>query len=378
MNSKSIAAILLAGGGFLASCGNKQAGTQMPGPKVVQVTKDVVTEELVTGTDNYPGSVVPLKQTELRAEVNGYITSILVADGASVSQGQALYEIDKTRYAAALDQAKAALEIAQANYAKVGKDLQRYQKLAEQDAIAKQTLDYAGTDLNNAQAQVNSAKAALVTAQTNLDRSVIRAPFAGTIGISQVRMGALVSAGTTLINTISSVNPIAVDLPVNQDDIQRFVELQKSKSTLTDSIITLQLGSQMYTHPGSISTIDRAVDPNTGTITVRVVFPNPEGLLRAGMNANVRVLNKQPQKQLVIPYKAVVEQLGEYNVYTVSDSSTAVQKRVKLGITDADKIVIEDGLKLGDTIITDGIINLTNGVKVTDQAPQPAAAPTKK
>src|SRR5690606_580619 len=126
-----------------------------------------------------------------------YITNIYVADGASVSKGQKLYEIDGIRYTAAVEQAKASLNIAQANYDRVKRDLGRYEKLAQQDAIAKQTLDNAKTDLANQEAQVLSAKAALTTANTNLARSVIKAPFSGTVGISQVRSGALVSAGTT-------------------------------------------------------------------------------------------------------------------------------------------------------------------------------------
>src|SRR5690606_6880175 len=141
-----------------------------------------------------------------------------VTDGAFVNKGQRLYEIDRTRYQAAVDQSAANLEIAKANLARVEKDLERYQKLAEKDAIAKQRLDYAFTDVNNQKAQVQAAEAALTTAKTNLRRSVITAPFSGNIGISQVRNGALVSAGSTLLNTISSTDPIAVEFPISEKD----------------------------------------------------------------------------------------------------------------------------------------------------------------
>src|SRR5690606_17471048 len=238
-----------------------------PQPQATPVTIEVVTEEIVAGMDAYPGSVVPLNETDLRAEVSGYITAIFVADGASVSKGQKLYEIDRTRYEAAAQQAKAALAIAEANLDRITRDVARYRKLAEQDAIARQTLDYAETDLNNAEAQVASAKAALVTATTNLNRSTIVAPFSGTLGISQVRAGALVTAGSTLLNTISSTSPIAVDFPVNERSIQQFVDLQKQADT--DSVITLSFGGKVYPHAGKITVIGRAVDANTGTITVR-------------------------------------------------------------------------------------------------------------
>lgn len=370
MNRISIAIIIFFGAGAAISCGsNKQQ--QRPAQPAIPVTTGKVSEEIVTGTDNYPGTIVPLNQTELRAEVSGYITGIFVKDGATVARGQKLYEIDRTRYSAAKEQAQSSLAIAEANVARVKRDLGRYRKLAEQDAIAKQTLDYAETDLSNAEAQAASARAALTTAATNLNRSLIVAPFAGTIGISEVRMGALVSAGTTLINSISTTHPIAVDFPINEKSIQRFISLQKDPATEKDSVLKLLLpGGDPYLLPGRISTLDRAVDPGTGTITVRATFSNPDGLLRAGMNTTVRVLNRSVEKQLVIPYKAVTEQLGQSSVFAVTDSSTALQRTVVLGQKIADKIVVTSGLSNGETIITDGIINVRNGAKITTQQPQ--------
>ncbi|GAA4787708.1 multidrug efflux RND transporter periplasmic adaptor subunit MuxA [Olivibacter ginsenosidimutans] len=363
---------ILSGGFMLSSCGNKnQQAQQRPGAGgPVPVAIATVPEEVVKNVSNFPGTVVALNQTELRAEVNGYVTAILVPDGATVTKGQKLYEIDRTRYQAAQEQAKASLTIAQANFTKVSKDVERYKRLAEQDAIAKQTLDYALTDLNNAQAQVTSAQAALTSATTDLDRSVIRAPFNGTVGISQVRTGALVTAGSTLINTISSTNPIAVDFPVNERYIKQFVDLQKNgASTLKDSVITLQLsGNETYSKPGTITAIDRAVDPSTGTITVRASFQNQDNALRAGMNTNVLVATNSTAKMPVIPYQAVIEQLGEFKVYVVTDSSTVISQPVTLGTKIADKVVINEGLKSGQKIVVEGTQNLQPGAKVVDQS----------
>ena len=371
---------ILSGGLIISSCGNKnQQGQGRPAAGPIPVTMAVVPEEVVTGMNNYPGTVVALNQTELRAEVNGYITAILVQDGATVTKGQKLYEIDRTRYQAAQEQAKANVAIAEANLNKVNRDVERYKRLAEQDAIAKQTLDYALTDLNNAQAQVLSAKAALTSATTDLERSIIRAPFNGTIGISQVRNGALVSAGTTLINTVSSTNPIAVDFPVNERDIKRFVDIQKSSSTLKDSVIALQLsGNTIYPTPGRVSAIDRAVDPSTGTITVRATFENTDNILRAGMNTNVMVKNTSTVKMPVIPYQAVSEQLGEFTVFVVTDSSTVVQQPVKLGLKIGDKVVINEGVKAGEKIVTEGTQNLQQGAKVVDQKAAAQGAPQEQ
>lgn len=370
MNTNNIALFLLIAAGMATSCGNKQQQQQAPGQQAVPVTTGTVAEEIVTNVEAYPGNVVPLNETDLRAEVSGYITGIFVADGSSVSKGQKLYEIDRTRYVAAEEQARANLTIAEANVARAKRDVARYRKLAEQDAIARQTLDYAETDLNNAEAQQVAARAALTTATTNLDRSVIIAPFSGTIGISQVRMGALVSAGSTLLNSISSTSPIAVDFSVNERNIQRFIALQKQGSIEQDSVIMLHLpGGAAYPHPGRIATIDRAVDASTGTIVVRASFPNPDGLLRAGMNTSVRVRNQSESKQLVIPYQAVTEQLGQSSVYVVTDSSTVEERIVNLGIKIADKVVVTKGVSLGETIVVNGTINLRPGTKITVQQP---------
>lgn len=369
MNKNSIFVCLGIGLALVASCGSKkEAQQQTPPARVIRVTTSVVVAEEVSRLVSYPGSVVPLQETELRAEVSGYITHIFVADGASVSKGQRLYEIDRTRYSAAKDQAAANLAIARANLDKVQRDLARYRSLDKQNAIAKQTLDYAETDLNNSKAQVASAEAALTTAATNLNRSVITAPFSGTIGIAQVRSGALVSAGSTLLNTISSTHPIGVDFAVNERDIALFAAMQQKGSVKSDAVLSLELpDGTIYPESGRIIAIDRAVDSKTGTIMVRAQFDNHQGNLRAGMNTNLRVLNKSATAELVIPYKAVTEQLGESTVFVISDSNTAVQRKIKLGTKVADKIVIKEGLQAGEKIVIDGIINLRQGDKITEQ-----------
>ncbi|MBK1441472.1 efflux RND transporter periplasmic adaptor subunit [Parapedobacter sp. ISTM3] len=369
MNSNHITiGLLIFGASFIASCRNNQQ-QQAPGQQAIPVTVAEATEETVVGVSDYPGTVVALNETELRAEVSGYITGILVADGASVAKGQKLYEIDRTRYAAEVEQAESNLAIAEANLARLKRDLGRYQKLAEQDAIAKQTLDYAETDFNNAEAQVIAARAALTTAQTNLNRSIITAPFNGTIGISQVRMGALVSAGTTLLNSISSTNPIAVDFPVSERDITRFNALRQSGAASDSSISITLPGGQAYPHPGRITAIDRAVDRNTGTITVRASFPNEANTLLPGMNTTVRVRNQSQSNQLVIPYRAIIEQLGQTSVYVLTDSSTVEQRGVRLGLKVADRVVINEGLSKGEQVVTDGIINLRPGARVQINQP---------
>lgn len=369
MNKNQLfAALLISSGLLLQSCGSndneKQAAQVQQAQPATPVTSEVVVKEIVSGMISYPATVVPLQETEIRAEVTGYITNIYVADGAFVNKGQRLYEIDRIRYQAAVDQSKANLEIAKANLARVEKDLERYQTLSEQDAIAKQTLDYTMTDVNNQKAQVQAAQAALTTANTNLQRSVIVAPFSGNIGISQVRNGALVAAGTTLLNTVSSTNPIAVEFQISEKDIVEFTKLQ-SGSSANQIYATLPDGSR-YEQAGRISTVDRAINSQTGTLTVRASFANPTNLLRAGMNTTINLESTSSQEEIVIPYKAVFEQLGTFNVYSISDSSTAVLNQVELGNKMDTRVVIKSGLEPGQKIIVDGSASVRVNSKVID------------
>lgn len=382
MNKKYLFSALVLGSALVwQSCGSKDGSKQQAaaaaaqGEVAIPVSFGTVGQEIVAGLKSYPASVVPLQETEIRAEVNGYITNIFVSDGASVSKGQALYEVDRIRYQAAVDQAKATLEIAKSTLQRVEKDLGRYQTLADKDAIAKQTLDNALTDVSTQRSQVQAAQAALVTAQTNLQRSTIRAPYSGILGISQVRNGALVTAGSTLLNTLSSVDPVAVEFQISEKEIAEFSAYQSGRSS-TEITVSLPDGTS-YAGQGRISLIDRAVSSSTGTISVRATFNNAQNILRAGMNVTMNVKSTSTVEQMIIPFKAVQDQLGVYNVYVVNDSSKAEQRPVELGLKIGDKVVVNKGLNVGEKIVVDGIMNVKTGAKLVENAAPAAAAPQK-
>lgn len=349
------------------SCKQGDATVAQAGPAAVAVKVYTVNKKAITGLDNYPATVVPLNEVELRAEVSGTITGIFVKDGETVKKGQKLYEIDRSKYQANYKQAQAQLTAAQANLDKAQKDVDRYKALLQKDAIARQIVDHAETDLLNAQSQVLAAEANLANAQTDLNRSVIVAPFSGTIGIANVKLGSLVSVGSTLINTISSTDPIAVDFAVNEKEVYRFSKMLQNPQQ-NDSIFGLQLpGGENYPAQGKIITIDRAVDPQTGTIKVRLSFDNPDGNLRAGMSAVVKVRNQDAGEKLVIPHVAIIEQLGEFYVYVVDSANTATQQRVKLGTEAGDLVVVRDGLSPGDVVVVNGLQSIRNGSQVEPQ-----------
>jgi membrane fusion protein (multidrug efflux system) len=314
--------------------------------------------------DEYPATINALNQVEIHAQVSGYITGIYFKDGSRVAKGQKLYSIDQQQYAGAYNQAVANLSVAKANLVKAQKNADRYLELQKNDAIASQTVDNALADLDASKMQVAAAQANVSAVQTNLRYSTIYAPLSGTIGISQVKIGSAVSPGATVLNTISQNSPLAIDFAVDEKQIPRFAKLQAEGTKASDSIFTISLpDGSIYNQPGKISLIDRAVDPQTGTIRARLEFTNPQNVLKPGMTCNVRVKTSDTNT-ILIPSKAIVEQMGEYFVFVVGDSSKVSQTKIATGIRINDNTVVKDGLQPNQVIVTDGIQKLRDGAAV--------------
>ena len=327
---------------FLTSCGSdKNNQPQFPATPVTSYT---VQSEKASYYVEYPGSVVALNEVEIRPEVSGYLTDIYFEDGQHVAKGMKLYSIDQQQYKAAYDAAKA-------NYDKAKQDYERYKELAKNDAIATQVLEHSQSDLQAAESNLNAV-------ETNLRNSNIYAPFDGTIGISNVKLGSAITAGQTLMNTISSDNPIAVDFSVDETLISKFNQLLHKKSGRNDSTFTIILPDQsLYPYTGKLILLDRAVDTQTGTITARLEFPNKNNILKPGLTCNVRVLNNDSSKSIIIPYRAVVVQMGEYFVFVINGNKVS-QRRIQIGRSIKDKVIVDNGLKPGEQIVVDGVQKL--------------------
>ena len=348
---------------ILSSCGKKEQQQQPTQPPAVPVTLIEVQTADAAYFDEYPATVTALNEIELRPQVTGFVTGIHFKDGARVRKGQLLYSIDAQLYSANYDQAVANLNVQEANLARAQKDADRYHELAKNDAVAKQLVDNADAALEVAKRQADAAKANIRAVQTSVNYTKVTAPFDGVIGISAVKVGAAVTAGQTVLNTVSTDSQLAVDFNVDQKEIYRFTELMKNTKA-TDSTFTLKFGADVYPATGKLALIDRAVDPQTGTIKTRLVFPNKDNTLRSGMSATVRVLNKAAAKSVVIPNKAVTEQLGEYFVYVAGDSSKVSQRRVVLGTAIGANIIVKEGLKEGEKIAVEGVQNLREGAVI--------------
>ncbi len=312
---------------------------------------------------SYPANIVALKEVELRGQVSGYITGIFFMEGQRVRKGSRLYEIDRRKYQAAYEVAQSNVKISEGNLNKARLDADRYTDLVKQDAVAKQLFDHAMTDLSNARQQVEAAGNELVKAKTDFEYSLIKAPFDGTIGFSNVKLGSLITPGQTLLNTISSDDSLGVDFEINENELRRFQEMQASSISKNDSTFRITLpDNSLYPYPGKISVIDRAVDPQTGSVKIRIVIPNREKILKPGMSCKINVLNATG-RQILIPYKSVMEQLGEFFVFTVRENK-ASQARVTLGARIGPDVIVLKGLNDNDNIVVDGIQKLHDGSPV--------------
>jgi RND family efflux transporter MFP subunit len=370
---------------MLAGCKKKQP----PANPEVPVNLITLRPQRVLYYDKYPATTRALNQVNLLAQVSGAVTGMFFKEGTRVNKGQKLYEIDERLYKAAYDQAVDNLNVTKSSLVQAQQDADRYVYLNKYNAVAKQLYDHAVVTLEQAKSTVKASQQAVKTAKTNLTYATVYAPFTGTIGISQVRLGEVVAPSVTTLDTLSSDNPMAVDFIINEKNLPFFEKLQHEKVKVDSLFSLLMPDNSLYNHLGKLSIIDRAVDPQTGTIRVRLVFDNPDFYLRAGMSCVVRVHNQDVGPQLVVPNKAVVEQMGEYFVYVAKDTLIkvsadslkklnkkaaadankakliAVQKKVQTGQVIGPDIIIKSGIKAGDKIIVDGLQSLHDGARIT-------------
>jgi membrane fusion protein (multidrug efflux system) len=332
-----------------------------------------VKSQKVVYYERYTSTAVALSQVDLRPQVQGYITGLFFKEGSYVKKGDKLYEIDKSIYENNYKTAAANLKVAEGNLKQAQQDADRYESLYKNKAVAKQIYDHAMITLENSKNACKSADEALKTASTNLNFSVIIAPFSGTIGFSQVKLGDLVNVGQTILITISSDDPIGVDLLINEKQLSYFENIQNNSTHPVDSLFTLILpDNSFYPFIGKISVIDRAVDSQTGSIRIRLV---------------VQVHNLESSPQLLIPGAAVVEEMGEYFVYVAKDSVNVIQgetgnspqqgkknlalfafqKKVRIGATIGPNVIVKEGIKEGDKIVVDGVQSLHNGSQISQK-----------
>ncbi|NJC26947.1 efflux RND transporter periplasmic adaptor subunit [Neolewinella antarctica] len=353
-----------------ASCGggkDEEAPQQRPAP-TVRVAESK--QEAVTFYDEFPATVVALDEVEVRPQTTGYITQVYFREGDLVRKGQRLYTVDVRRYAADVDQATSTVASAQANLDLAEKNVERYRRLAEAEAIALQTLDQAEAEVEARRQALESANAGVRSARTQLDYTVIRAPLSGVTSLNSAKSGTQVSPGQPLLTTISKEAPIGVDFALPQTQIPRLSRMEKTGIDPRDSVFRLRLpDGSLYAGKGKIYASDRVVDPRTGSLNVRLEFTNQDKVLRPGMTLEIEMLNDQSGRQVLIPTQALSEQMGEFYVMEVRDSVTYRQK-VTTGKQLGQQVVVTEGLDAGKIVVIEGLKSVKDSTKVQIAPPR--------
>lgn len=296
-------------------------------------------------------------------------------EGAFVREGQLLFEIEAREYVSARDMALANVAAAEAQAARAGEDVARYEPLVAADAIARQVYDNAVATSKAASAQVRATRAALRNAEITLGYGQVRAPISGRIGKSAVSVGQLVSPGQVELARISNASQIEVYFSPSEDQLLSFARLSPQEKAEAQTGIKLVLADgTVLPQSGTIDFADRAVDPATGSYRLRAVFPNPDGTVLPGQFGRVQIKVQTRKNAVVVPDRAVIEQFGAYFVMVVGKDNTAEQRPVKVGTQAAGQWIIEEGLKPGEAVIVEGLAKVRPGMAVQPLPPGGAKA----
>lgn len=343
---------------IIAGCGGKPAA---PAAMAVPVKATQVVKQDAPVTYEYVGQVIAKNEVQIRARVSGNIVDKMVSGGATVSEGQPLFQIDRRQYESALLTAQATLAQSEATLANSRLDTIRYQKLAAQQAISKQALDTQLTAEQQNAAVVAANRGRVQTAANDLTDTLITAPFSGRIDTKDLAVGSFVTSGSTVLATISTVDPIFVQFSMSEGEYLKFTRLGSSPDQWGQNLKLLLSDGSQYQITGQIEQVDRGLSQETGTLTMKAAFANPQKLLIPGMFARVVAQGELRQGALLVPERAVQEMLGKTFVTVVGQGDKAEQRPVKMGPKIGTMWVVEEGLAEGDRIVVEGFAKAPPG-----------------
>lgn len=360
----------------LLSCGGCQSNQASPPAPLDVGVVDVVQKDVpiygewVATLDGYVNA-------QIQPQVTGYLIKQNYKEGSFVRKGDVLFEIDPRPFQAVLDQAKAQLAQAEAQLGKTQLDVDRDTPLAKERAIAQSQLD------NDIQANL-AAKAAVKSAQAQVEQSELNLGFThvtslvdGIAGIAQVQIGNLVSP-TTVLTSVSQVNPIKAYFPISEQEYLRLAErinahTQQQVPTDAPPLDLILADGSLYPQKGWVLLTDRQVDVTTGSIRIVSAFPNPKNILRPGQFGRVRAATTMRQGALLIPQRAVTELQGTYQVAVVGSDNKVSIRLVKVGERVGTLWIIEEGLKPGERVVVEGVQKVRGGAIVNPKLIAPTA-----
>ncbi|NHK26834.1 efflux RND transporter periplasmic adaptor subunit [Parvularcula flava] len=371
-------------GVVMTGCSDQQSQAQEapPGQQATQVKTITLDDASVELAETLSGRASAYRIAEIRPQVTGLIEERIFIEGGEVAAGDPLYRIEDTEYRAAVDSAAAALARAQATAEVTRQQAARFERLVENNAVSQQQYDEAVAAARQAEADVGMQQAALKTARTNLERSVIRAPIDGQIGRSAVTEGALVTQNQAqALATIRQLDPVYVDLTASSADLlswRRQMAEGRMASTGEGNVpvtITLEDGT-VYDRQGELEFTEVSIDERAGTVVIRATVPNPDNYILPGSFVRASLPVGEYENAILAPQAAVQRTpKGEAFAYVVSPEGTAEQRMLTVETARSGDWIVTSGLSEGEELIVSGLMMLRPGVPVAvvnDAGPQGA------
>ena len=360
---KKVMALALAVASVLAltGCSGKQAAA--PAETLVKTMQVIKRDTPVIY--EYSGFVEAQNEVQMKARVTGMITEKYVNGGDKVEKGQLMFVIDPRSYQASSWNYQAQVASAQADLSRVRRDAERYQKLYEQGAVSKQTLDNTMAELEPSEAKVEAQKALLAAAQVDLGETNVVAPFSGKVSANDLAVGTFVTAGTTVLATISNSDPVRVKFSLAEAEYLKLMGTKTADGTAPLENLTIVLADgSTYPLKGKLTQVDRSISEGTGTLTLKAEFDNPDKILLPGMFAHLQANIGTKKDALLVPQRAVTEIMYKTFVYVVNSENKVEMREVKLGARVGRLWVVESGLDGTETVIVEGTQKVKKGSAV--------------
>ncbi len=349
---------------LVAGCGGEEA--EVAPKATVKVMK--VMRQNTPISYGFPGHLQGRDEVEVHSRVSGSVVEKYFHGGDVVRKGQPLYKIDPRQYETAVLEAQAKVHKAESNLRNASEDLARFEALLRDQAISEQTVTNKRADVDGYLATLESERAVARKAQENLDDTIVYAPMDGRASVDDVAVGTYATAGATNLVSVGTIDPIYVQFSISEVEyLNLLAEAMDTGATLAESAqdppkikITLSNGKE-YPYTGEIVTADRSLSEQSGSLTIKALIPNPQGILLPGMFTNVHFVDIVAENALLVPARAVQQLLDESFVLVVGEDGTSVSKKVKLGEKVGSYYIIESGLSDSDTVIVEGLTNLKSG-----------------